>query len=290
MSLDQLILLGVQASIFLTVFGYGLQASTEDVLFVVRRPLVLARSLIAMFVIMPVVAVAISVFFNFHPAVEIALVAIAISPIPPLLPRRQVKAGGRASYAIGLMATAALLSIGFIPLAVYLVGQFFDQHFEIAPGAVARLALLSVLLPLAAGMVFRAVASSLADRIQKPVGLIAIVLLVVCALAIIVAAFPAITALIGDGTVLIIVAFVAIGLAVGHLLGGQERDDQVVLAIATAARHPAIALAIAGATFPQEKLVIGAIVLYLLLNIVVSIPYVKWRHRSVGGERGAPAA
>lgn len=278
MSLDQFILLGVQASIFITVFGYGLQATTEDVLFVVRRPLVLARSLIAMFLIMPIVAVAITATLDFHPAVEIALVALAISPIPPLLPRRQVKGGGRASYAIGLMATAGLISIGFIPPALYVIGRFFNQPFEIGPGAVARLVLLTVLVPLAAGMVFRAVASSLADRMSKPMALIAITLLAVCALAIIIGALPAITALIGNGTILVIAAFVIIGLVVGHLLGGQNRDEQVVLAIATSARHPAIALVIAGATYPQEKLVIGAILLYLLINIAVSIPYVKYRH------------
>ena len=281
MELQQAIMLVVQVSIFLTVFGYGLQATTDDALYVARRPLVLARSLLAMFVIMPVVAVVITAVFDFHPAVEIALVALAISPIPPLLPRRVVQAGGRASYALGLMATAALLSIGFIPLAVFVIGRFFNQDFAITPGAVAKLALLTVLVPLAAGMAFRAVASTTAERIQKPVGLIAIVLLGLGALAILVAAFPAMIALIGDGTIVVIVAFVVIGLAVGHFLGGQDRDDQVVLAIATAARHPAIALVIAQAAFPQEKLVIGAILLYLLLNIVVSIPYVKWRSRPV---------
>ena len=277
MSLDRLVLLAIQASIFLTVFGYGLQARTDDVLFLVRRPRVLARSVLAMFVIMPIVAIAITAAFDFHPAVEIALVALAISPIPPLLPRRQVKGGGRASYAIALMAMAALLSIAFIPLAVYAIGQLFDQVFAISPGAVARLALLTVLVPLAAGMVFRALASNVADRIQRPVGLIAMVLLGVGALAILAGALPAMLALVGNGTILVIVAFVAIGLAVGHYLGGRDREDQVVLAISTAARHPAIALVIGQATHPQEKLVIGAILLYLLLNIAVSIPYVKWR-------------
>jgi bile acid:Na+ symporter, BASS family len=75
----------------------------------------------------------------------------------------------------------------------------------------------------------------------------------------------------------VIVAFVVAGLAVGHMLGGQARDNQIVLAISTACRHPAIALAIANATYPREKLVIGAILLYLVLNVLVSIPYVKWR-------------
>ncbi|MGB7951108.1 MAG: membrane transporter protein, partial [Candidatus Binatia bacterium] len=142
MDLRQIVMLCLQASIFLTVFSYGLQATVDDLLYLVRRPGVLARSLVAMFVFMPLIAVTITAVFDFHPAVEIALVAIAISPIPPLLPQRVVKAGGRASYGLGLMATAALLSIVFIPLAVHFIGRFFDKPFAIAPGAVARLALL----------------------------------------------------------------------------------------------------------------------------------------------------
>ena len=277
MNLQQLIMLCLQASIFLTVFGFGLQATTDDVLYVVLRPAVLARSFVAMFVIMPLIAVIITAVFEFHPAVEVALVAIAISPIPPLLPQRVIKAGGGASYALGLMATAALLSIVFIPLAVHFIGRFFNEPFGIALGSVARLALLTVLVPLAAGMVFRAMASKIADRIQKPVALIAIVLLGLGIVAILIAALPAVLALVGNGTIVVIVAFVVVGLAIGHLLGGEERNDQIVLAISTACRHPAIALAIANATYPQEKLVIGAILLYLVLNILVSIPYVKWQ-------------
>ena len=279
MTLQQAILLAIQVSIFLTVLGYGLQATTADALYVVRRPLVMARSLLAMFIIMPVVAVTMVVVFDFHPAVEIALVAIALSPIPPLLPRRQVKAGGHASYALGLMTTAALLSIGFIPLAVYVIGHYFDQNFTIAPAAVAKLALLTVLVPLAVGMIIRAAASKLAERIIKPVKLLSIVLLGLGGIAILIATVPALMALIGNGTIIAIAALVIIGLIVGHVLGGHDRDDQVVLAIATAARHPAIALVIAQTLFPQEKLIIGAILLYLLLNIIVSIPYVKWQSR-----------
>ena len=37
----------------------------------------------------------------------------------------------------------------------------------------------------------------------------------------------------------------------------------------------ALALAIAGAMYPDEKRVVGAMVLYLLLNAAVSIPYVS---------------
>jgi bile acid:Na+ symporter, BASS family len=42
-----------------------------------------------MFVIMPIVAVALAMAFELLRSVEIVLVALAISPIPPLLPGRE---------------------------------------------------------------------------------------------------------------------------------------------------------------------------------------------------------
>jgi len=74
---------------------------------------------------------------------------------------------------------------------------------------------------------------------------------------------------------------VAIGLIVGHLLGGPDPRDCVVLALATASRHPGVALAIAAANFPQEKRVLGAILLYLLISLVVSVAYLAWRRREL---------
>ena len=84
------------------------------------------------------------------------------------------------------------------------------------------------------------------------------------------------TELIGNGHVLAIAVFVAIGLLVGHLLGGPEPENRVVLALSTASRHPGVAMAIAAGTSPDEKLTIGAILLYLVVNTIISIPYVRW--------------
>ena len=53
-----------------------------------------------------------------------------------------------------------------------------------------------------------------------------------------------------------------------------------VLALSPAARHPAIALAIAKTNFPDEPFLAATIVLYLLVVTVLAIPYVKWRRRS----------
>ena len=82
----------------------------------------------------------------------------------------------------------------------------------------------------------------------------------------------------GDGTIVAIVVFVVAGLAVGHYLGGPSRQTSVVLALATACRHPVVALTIASASFPERHFG-GTILLYVLVATLVALPYVMFQHR-----------
>jgi bile acid:Na+ symporter, BASS family len=75
----------------------------------------------------------------------------------------------------------------------------------------------------------------------------------------------------------VIVVIVLIGLAAGHLLGGPNPHHRTVLALSTATRHPGVAIAIAHTNFPEQKLALAAILLYLLISGVVTIPYLKSR-------------
>ena len=94
-----------------------------------------------------------------------------------------------------------------------------------------------------------------------------------------VAIAPALLALIRDPTVVIaIVLFLAVGLAVGHVLGGPNPNNSVVLALSTACRHPAIALSIAAANFPEERFDV-IILLYMILGAIAAVPYLAWHRR-----------
>ena len=79
------------------------------------------------------------------------------------------------------------------------------------------------------------------------------------------------------------VVFCLIGLGVGHLLGGPAPGDRATLALSTAARHPGVAMAIARANFPDQTLVFPAVLLYILLNTIVSLPYTRWAARQPTG-------
>jgi len=69
---------------------------------------------------------------------------------------------------------------------------------------------------------------------------------------------------------------------VGHLLGGPRPDERQVLALTTSSRHPGVAFVVASANFAEPKLVLAAVLLYVLVNALVSLAYLAWskRHRA----------
>jgi BASS family bile acid:Na+ symporter len=281
MDLKQLVTLGLQVSIVVTVFGYGLKTTTADLLDVVRRPVLLVRSVAAVLLIMPAVAFTLTRVFEVRHEVEVALVALALSPVPPLLPMKEMKAGGQISYGLGLLALLALLSIATIPLAAHVLASLLDRPLAVAPSAVARLALITVLVPLVAGIIVRARATAIADRIAPGLSLGAKLLLVVAATALLAGVWRSVWEATGQGAVAAITVFIVIGLAVGHLSGGPQRETSVVVGLSCACRHPAIAFAIASGNFPNQRFG-GAIILYLLVSLLVGVPYVRWnRSRTV---------
>jgi DNA-binding transcriptional regulator YdaS (Cro superfamily) len=85
-------------------------------------------------------------------------------------------------------------------------------------------------------------------------------------------------------TLIAVGIFVVGTFAVGHLLGGPDRRDAAVLAFASSCRHPATALALASANFPDidEH---AAVALYGLVTVAVGAVYTLWlrRHRAVAG-------
>jgi len=131
-----------------------------------------------------------------------------------------------------------------------------------------------ILAPVLVGLLVRRFLPVLANRLEKPVGIVSTVLLALAALTVLAGSASAMWALVGDGTLLAMAVFVAIGLAAGHLMGSPQPEHQEVLAIASASRHPGIAITLASANFPMEQF--GAVILvYLLVCAVVCTPYIK---------------
>ena len=284
MTLTALIVLALKLSIALSVFSLGMKQTFSDATFLLARPDKLLNALVSMYVAMPLFAVTVALAFNLPPAVKIALVALSVSPIPPILPGKALKAGGRESYAVGLLVAGSLLSIILVPLAMELLQVVFNIPLQMTARSVAGVVLSSVLLPLAAGMAVRAVAPTVAEWAVSPIAIVATVVLVAASLPILIAQGAQLLSLLGDGTFAALAAFALVGLLIGHVLGSPLLEERSVLALYSSARHPGVAVAIAQANFPQQRVAIVAILLAVLIAGIVSLPYLNWAKHHKGAE------
>lgn len=280
MTIAQLIQMTLIASIFLTVFTLGLDCGWQDAMWLFRRPGLLVRSILSMNVLMVLFAVEIARLFDVAPAIKIAIIALAISPVPPIFPKKQRKTGGTSSYAIGLVVAAALFSVVLIPCWLLILGHHYGFVADLGLRKIVPTILISILIPLFLGIMIHKFAPAFAARAFKPVAIVATVLLVVAVLPVFFTEASAMWAEIGNGVLWMLLSFAVVGLIVGHLLGGPDPDNRTVLAMATSARHPGIALAIASLNFPERKAEVMVVILFhLLVGAIVAIPYVKWRRK-----------
>jgi BASS family bile acid:Na+ symporter len=86
MELTDVILLLLKISITLNVLALGLKAAHDEATYLFRHPAELGRAFLSMNMVMPLTALALGLSFNLKPAMKIALVALSVSPVPPVFP------------------------------------------------------------------------------------------------------------------------------------------------------------------------------------------------------------
>ncbi len=280
MDLSSLIVLGITLSIFMQVLTVGMRVEPEDLKYLLNKPARLGRSLLAMMILAPLVAVLVCKMFSLHPAVIVALTTLSVAPVAALFSQSMLPlvAPGHVSFARGLFFASTVLSVLLTPLAVELIQALFGEGeaVHISPLAVAKVVVGSVLVPLGIGLAigrWRPSARRWIPAMQKVSGLV----LLACAIALIAGAWPLMESVLREGTLTAIAIITLVGLAVGHWLGGPDEDDRTVLAFATMSRHPGVAVAVASLT--DQPLAPVAVLLAVLVGELVAAPYKRWRRK-----------
>jgi BASS family bile acid:Na+ symporter len=278
MDIAMLIRIAIVISVMLIVVALGLRSAPEDAAYLLRRPRLLVRSLVAMNVIMPLIALWLVSSFDFRTPVKVALVALAISPLPPFLPGKRLKLTSR-GYIYGIVVAAAVCSVVLVPaIASLLSAHFHTQHV----GAVKVLLVVAatVLAPLSAGLFIQRIRPTRAPGLSVVLSRVGTTLLIVACIPVLIMEWPTIRSLVGDGTLVAAIVLSGLGLLVGHLLGGPDPQNRTVLALATASRHPGVALVAGiGASAQEPRLVTAAVLLAFVVSLIVTAFYTAWRRR-----------
>jgi bile acid:Na+ symporter, BASS family len=85
-----------------------------------------------------------------------------------------------------------------------------------------------------------------------------------------------------------LVALLLAALAIGHALGGPAPDDRTALAVACSTRHIGLAVLVA-ASFPGSRSAV-LVAVYILVSMLVTLPYLRWRRWRAGLQASDGAA
>lgn len=276
-------------SLALIVASVGLRAERSDLVAARGRPALVVRAVVAVNLVVPAVAVAALWLLPVEPVVKLGVLAMAIAPIAPLLPGRMIQAGAGTPVAVGLYCALLLLAIPIVPATVALIALMFGSDAAVPVGAVARLAIVTGLVPLAAGLVLAGLAPRRARQLATFCNLAGMLILLPFFVLILIRFGGGLWALVGDGVLFAILLAVGAGLAAGHALGGPRPEERRALALAAAIRHPGIAVLIVHANSDDPRATLAAL-LFLFASLVASFAYQAWALRRPAPESPARPA
>jgi BASS family bile acid:Na+ symporter len=251
----------------------GLRTATVDPFWLLKRPSLLLRSLLAILVLVPLGTVAFLEVVRASALVEtgliVAILAVGIGPPAVLKDTRAAEAN--VGFEVELNVILMAIAVAFVPTAVALIGRYFRLELRLEAWRVAGVVLTRAVLPLFVGVLI----ARLLPRVAAPMGrvgaqIVQIVLLAVVALALLVS-WRGLLELGAQGW--LTSSAVALGaLVVGHLCGGPDPANRRVLATFSSIRFPGLALLIASIA-PLAKGVMPVVLAYVISSVVLVAIY-----------------
>ncbi len=250
-----------------SMIGMGLGLRLGEIVAPLRNWRLVALSLLANFVVMPIVALALARAMRLDESLGIGLLLLGAAGGAPFLPKLAQIAKGDLAFAVGLMVLLMVTTVGYLPIVL----PFLLPGVSVNPAQIARSLVLLMLLPLAGALAVNANRPRAAARIKpwldKTSNLSLIALIVLLTLLNI----RSVMAVFGTGGILAGALFLVAGFAVGWALGGSTGQTRLVLGLGTSQRNIAAALVVANQSFSDPDVVVMVVVV-AIVGLLVLMP------------------
>ena len=286
MTFTVLLILLIKTSLIALMISLGLGLRLHKLAEHQQRPWLVLRVVLGSCVLVPLVGLLVlklPLTQQLSPGARLGIALMALSPSAPLTLRKAGIRGGDAHLAAVLQVAAALVAVVSIPLLSDVFRTVFDvRGWNIQPGQVALQVGGVQVLPLSVGLLLGHWRPDLAARWAAPVQKVALLITLVVVGLILCLVLPQLLtfARVNALAIAAMVMMTAAALGIGYGLGGGGGETRLTTALVTSMRNPGLALLFAvshGTDVPGVKL---AIVTYLLVTIVASIPFLRWAGRA----------
>ena len=255
-----------------SMLSLGMQTRVSELRLLVASRSFLVRTLLANFLVAPILGVLLVLLLPLQPPVAGALLLLACTPggLSAIQFTSQVKGGAASSVAV--MCLLALLALFISPLILKLALPA-NVRMVIPYFGAMLFFLVFLLLPLLAGMLLLSKAPGAAMKLCKLVALVGVVTFV----GFMVETGAARKLAVGEiGTVAAgaMLLFIAASMAIGWFMAGAARDSRQILATATSMRNAALCIAIVENSASGHAVLVPLIAFSLLMvptNMVFTI-------------------
>lgn len=259
------------AALMAIMLVMGMQVKFEAVMASTRPLFQVLLGLLANYVLVPIVTLVLLHLFGANALVSVGFFVLAVCPGAPIGPPATTIAGGKVPWAIGMMVILSGLSAILSPVLLGLVVPYLapESNLQIDYLAVARALLIAQLLPLALGLAIHHRWPIATQRIIKPLGMVANVMLLLLVVVIIATQYQTLAAIRLRGWFGMSLLLLA-SLGIGWVCGGADVAIRKALALTTATRNVAVGLVIVTSNFPDTPAV-TAVVAFGVVSIVGSL-------------------
>lgn len=249
----------------------GLRVSVGEVLSSLAEKHLLLLGLLANYLLVPLVTVALLCAFHANPMVSMGFLILAVCPGAPIAAPLTDLAHGNVPLAVGLMivlaASSALLSPALIVILSSVLSLPPNLHIDYF--GIIRLLLVAQLLPLAIGLSLRHWFPKFSGLLIKPLAVISLLLFIAVAVFVLMAQFEFLAAIKLRGWLGMSLLMMAT-LVLGGICGGRDKTSQRTLGLVTVSRNAGVGLVIALNNFSGTPAV-SSLVVYSLFSIAASV-------------------
>ena len=257
--------LGVLIFIITSMLGMGFSLTIPQIMAPLKNRRLVVMSLVANFVLVPVLALVIVRIIPLSEGLQIGLILVGFAAGAPFLPKLVQVAKGDMAFTAGLMVLLMVVTIAYLPIVL----PFVLTGVQVNPWEIARSLILLMLIPLAIALFIRARYADVAKGLIPTMSMAANLSLAAMFIGYFVGYWDVTFGVLGTGGILVAILLVVGAVVVGYLLGGKNPDIKKVLALGTGQRNLAAAFAIASSNFASSPEVVLEVMDVAVVGLII---------------------
>lgn len=274
--LKALLSVSVFAFTVCSMLSVGLGYTVRQILEPLRDPSAVIRAVVANFVLVPILAFAITRVLPLAPGLEIGVVLLGCAAGAPFLIKLTQVARGDLALSATLLVLLVPVTVVFIPLAV----PWLLPHAEVRTGTIEVELILTLIVPLLVGLFVKAKLPRAAQWLRPRMSKASTVALIGLFATTIALDYREILA-VGLRAVAAALTLMLGAFGIGYVLARRDRGRRTVLALGTAQRGVASAMLVASQSIPDADALV-MVVVASVMSMVVLPPLAHWLRRSRG--------